>query len=291
MTRDEAVAKVTAALERTGDARSRSRSTIGADITTIEALGLITFDETPEERDLRTQVFKGLQGYLMPVLTWNEHTRKHDIPVTGRLGEDGAREILCLIEEKLELKLSRRQDVPDPSAPAKPNHIYPVGTVVKLRSGGPNMTVISHRPHNGSCVSDWASCEWWERGEKREDLLPEDALMPAHDHAQFVAEVNPAKAQAVYNARFAREAGYVHDEYAELKGKSCPCRMCRPAPQAEATVPRDPSAMKPKAKIEVTVTDAVMEGLMLYQHLKVRDAARELLRYLRNAGFRIKLAS
>jgi uncharacterized protein YodC (DUF2158 family) len=122
--------------------------------------------------------------------------------------------------------------------------IYPVGTVVKLRSGGPNMTVISHRPRNGSCVEGWASCEWWERGEKREDLLPEAALKPAHDRAQFRAEVNPAKANAIYNARFAREADAEYVDMARAAEQN--------AAQAidavvRSTLPRDPSAMKPKS--------------------------------------------
>jgi len=57
--------------------------------------------------------------------------------------------------------------------------IYPVGSVVMLRSGGPQMTVVAHRPQrSGATTSGWAECEWWSGdGERKSaDIFPEAAL-------------------------------------------------------------------------------------------------------------------
>lgn len=64
---------------------------------------------------------------------------------------------------------------------------FPVGDVVRLRSGGPWMTVSKDRPEAGS---KFVEAVWFDGTALRREVLPKDAL--EHDPARRMADKKDA---------------------------------------------------------------------------------------------------
>lgn len=58
------------------------------------------------------------------------------------------------------------------------NENYKVGAVVALKSGGPDMTVVTYPAYNGMGNPDpsKAKCAWFVNGEPKYETFPVDAL-------------------------------------------------------------------------------------------------------------------
>lgn len=58
---------------------------------------------------------------------------------------------------------------------------YKSGDVVKLKSGGPNMTVQSYMVTTSSSVSKTVQCKWFAGAKSETSNFHEDMLLPVED--------------------------------------------------------------------------------------------------------------